>query len=238
MTRDADKQRERECLRRSFEELGISYTIMAEPEPPDFVLDIDGASVAVEVTQARNQSAAAGKGVLKRLKEGLRDDLMARGLNYEIFVAFTPPEMIELSRKKKLLSAHLATLIGLCESAGSIEAVYERRDLTPLGLSHFAKVSISPGSDPQIGWAIRGGKEGPTLIQAAIDSKRSKIDVYRKAAPTVWLLVVGSLGIGGTLDAHDARGAFLSPFDRTLFFEAYEGIAVDLHVTGTGSTQT
>ncbi len=108
MTRDADKQRERECLRRTFEELGTSFTITAEPEPPDFVLDIAGASVAVEVTQARNQAAAAGKGVLKRLKEGLREDLRARGLNYEIFVALTPPEMITLSRNKKLVSAHFA----------------------------------------------------------------------------------------------------------------------------------
>jgi hypothetical protein len=237
MTRDADKQREREFLRRTFEELGISFTITAEPEPPDFVLEIDGASVAVEVTQARNQAAAAGKGVLKRLKEGLRDGLRARGLNYEIFVALTSPEMVELTRKKKLLSAHLATLIGLCESAGSKEAVYERKELTVLGLSHFAKIAITPGSEPEIGWVIRGGKEGPTLIQAAIDSKRSKIEVYRKAAPTVWLLVVGSLGIGGTLDAHDARGPFLSPFDRTLFFEAYEGITVDLRITGTGNTE-
>jgi hypothetical protein len=92
------------------------------------------------------------------------------------------------------------------------------------GLVAVAAVGVSPSSSPFVMRSLSGGVYGRNLLQATSDEKADKIDLYRRNHNEVWLLVVGS-EYGGPLDIAVADDEFVSPFEKTLLLELYQGRA-------------
>lgn len=96
-------------------------------------------------------------------------------------------------------------------------------DIGGRDLRGVVAVTVCPDDAPGVMLSQPGDVHRGALIQAAIDDKADKLDAYRLKCPEVWLLVVGSSGTGASLDIAAAEDDFVSPFDRTVFLELYQG---------------
>ncbi len=102
-------------------------------------------------------------------------------------------------------------------------------DLDGRGIDFVTAVMVRPDDVPNVGRSGSSWGQPPSIIQAVIDQKAAKLEDYRGAGyDEQWLLVVGSVATGGTLDISAADGCFTSPYDRTFFLEIFAGECVEL----------
>lgn len=107
-------------------------------------------------------------------------------------------------------------------------------DLDVYGVRFSSMVMVRPYDRVLVTCSKRAWPQGPGLVQDAIDEKADLLDIYRQSGDDeYWILVVGSdPNVNGSSLAIDhVLGEFVSPFDRTLFLEHWEGRCIDLKTT-------
>lgn len=231
VTRQAQVDRERAWLDGAFELLKIQPTRVDKREAPDFLVEIDGRNVGVEVVEARDARAASARGAMKRLCRRAEADLSTAGFKVVVWVRFRAGAAEHLETNPAELDRQVAALVRLCTDhvqQRRSRHYYDEHELERAGVGWINHVTIYENEEAVVGWthSSRGQRSG--VIQAAIDAKATKLLTYRSVVSEVWLLLVGGGGIGAAIDIHEAEDSFVSPFDRTFFLELYEGKCVEL----------
>jgi hypothetical protein len=240
----------------------LPLEIIGEPtfgDRPDAHLVLaNGRSIGLEHTEVVDRSVARGRGVPDRIRDQLREALIAAGVR--ALVSVTLPEGASVSITSRVaLAREIAAVVAVAKEALAQPGTESRRyeqlredivmpdgtvawhnpkrdepglfDLEGRDVNAFSSVKVLP-SDETVA-ACHGTafwSSHASLIQEAIFAKADDLDEYRKAGDDEqWLLVVGSSGgIGTALAITDAEGEFVSPYDQTIFLELYSGKAVRL----------
>ncbi len=239
--------------------LGIyTATRPADAERPDFIVTLpNGTRVGIEVVRALDPHTAKASGGLRRLSAEVRQGLTRAGVLACVEMRIDEEAAADLSIAPDLLRAEAAAVVLLTTSVlGSedvlqngewrrfcqIDRSYEKMmghrrlhqrglgDLQGTGVRHLDAVSIRRHTKVVAGCTVFGRGRGAEIVQAAIDEKARLLAGYRDCgADAIWLLVVGSSGIGGALSVAQVKGVtFHSPFDRTLFLELFMRRCIDL----------
>jgi hypothetical protein len=245
MTRRAQDDEERAALDLMIEKLGLLVAgepKRGKPPAPDFELHLsDGRVLAIEHTDVRDENLAPVSATVKRWKQATKEHLAKLGASVWVIATFDEgaAAMMENreNRKRKALRREAELIAKLAaEDAPSVPkggfTQHDLPDLEARGIEFAFQVQVLRYNGRLATWSTRGRGQRRHLIQEAITAKADKLPAYRAAAPAgaeVWLMAVaGSGGHGSAVDAFEAEGTFVSPFDTTVFVEMYEGKCVVL----------
>jgi hypothetical protein len=259
MTRTALATEERDQLDAMLLLLGLG--IEGEPvkgESPDFLFTLkDGRTIGLEVVRALDEYIASGRGARSRIKREVLARLKTAGIDAWVNVRLREQTAGFLNRDASALGREIDAIVALARKTVSsapesrwyyfewidheFEAAMGHRrhgqdaaeDLTGTGIEYADTVMIYPGKEPTVTWSTFGDGQRAYIVQKAIDDKSAKLPTYRsRGAGEIWLLVVGSSGTGGALFVSDVEDVvFVSPFDKTLFLEQFEGKCAVLKTT-------
>jgi hypothetical protein len=208
----AKKQHERFLLDRFLELQGISPASIEPLDPPDFLIDLEGRKVGIEVTELFIRSNKSEphpqpeEEPLLQAAESITNLIVSKARKI-YFDAGNPPvlskiwfsDRITLDRKKgdqiAELIAHQIQIMSLQNSQAvawrSSEDENEERSLSEsVAIIHTSRV-------PELRFArwtvARPGLVAtltPKHLQEVIDKKAKKINGYKKVAEEIWLLIV------------------------------------------------
>jgi hypothetical protein len=232
------KIRESHLLRQFLQIEGLSASAVHEHERPDFLAQIGGRTVGIEVTEVYIDDD--GGPIRPRHAEAIVDGVVARawqlyrdrgGQPVRVSFGFAT-RVVQQMRRDQTAEALAEFVLQLPLRPD------EYRPLEPYGPNPW------PTGVPELTfmnvlavrewgmalWTVpRGGWMAPldaARLQPVIDEKATKLSEYRKAAPETWLLIATD-GIRPSqfFDAStDLAGVvFASPFDRTYYLAGFEG---------------
>lgn len=214
-------------------------------ESPDFVLNQEGASFGLEVTQLLHP--ANGSALPRRGKESLRDLIIERAQSiYEgtegtvviVSVIFNPALDIT-KRDVEWLAAKLANVVirnmPVQFGSASEEFDWENRawfpeEINRVSVARFQEITKSHWYSPDSEFLLECTAE---LVQAIIEKKEAKLVDYLRAVPECWLLIV--------LDDFRLSGAFVisqavldhvypSGFTRVFLFQLFNSQLHSLNI--------
>lgn len=208
----AKKQHERFLLDRFLELQGISPTCIEESDPPDFLIDLEGRTVGVEVTELFIRSKKSGAHTqpqgepLLQAAESITNLIVSKA--WEIyFHAGKPPvqstiwfsDRITLDKKKgdqiaELIANQIQTMSPQNSQAAVWRSSEDENAENPLSESVVLMHALGVPDRRFARWTVaRPGLVAtltPKHIQEVIDKKAKKINSYKKKAEEVWLLIV------------------------------------------------
>ncbi len=230
----AKKQHERFLLDRFLELQGISPASIEPLDPPDFLIDLEGRKVGIEVTELFIRS---NKEHLLQAAESITNLIVSKARKI-YFDAGNPPvlstiwfsDRITLDKKKgdqiAELIAHQIQTMSLQNSQAvawrSSEDENEERSLSEsVAIIHTCRVSELRFAR----WTVaRPGLVAtltPKHLQEVIDKKAKKINGYKKVAEEIWLLIVAD----GTRSSQKFSvmpdfplDSISSPFAKTFYY--------------------
>lgn len=237
------KRRERFLLDRFLEHQGITSTRIVPCESPDFLIDLEGRTVGIELTELfirSNKSEVphelAEESVLKRV-ESNHDRIMSRAREI-YFRAGNPPvlstivfsDQITLDKKKgdqiaELIADQIQRMSLQNSQAVKWRSIEEENEEHPLLDSVYF---IHTERVPELRFAhwtvVKAGLVAtltPEYLQAEIDKKAKKIDMYREIAEEIWLLIVADrtqLSQKFSVQTGFSIGSVSGPFTRTFYY--------------------
>jgi hypothetical protein len=248
------KQRERFLLDRFFERQRISPTCIQKSEAPDFLIDLQGRRVGIEVTELfirpRSKKSETdppiGEGPSLQELESTTNRIVSKAQQI-YFAANNPPVMLTIWSSDQItldktkgyqiaeLIADLIQSLNLQNSQvfhwRSSEAEIEHP------LSGFVDLIHAEGvPEPRFArWTVaRPGLVAPLTgkhLQNSIDKKAQKINSYQKNAEETWLLIVADHTQPSQM-FFVAQGFSLdsvtSPFAKTFFYNYAAEEVIDL----------
>jgi len=216
----AKKQHERFLLDRFLELQGISPTSVEPRDPPDFLIDLEGRKIGIEVTElfirsrSKGHPRPEGKPFLQDI-ESITNQIVstARKIYFDAGNPLLKAEIwfsdqITLDKKKgdqvaKLIANQIQSM-SLQDSQAAVwrssEAEYEERSLSEwidiICTQRVPEYRDAQWKDRFAQWTVaRPGLVAPLTpkhLQEAIDKKAKKIDSYKKCAEEIWLLIVAN----------------------------------------------
>jgi hypothetical protein len=207
----AKKQHERFLLDRFLELQGISPARIQELDPPDFLIDLEGREVGIEVTEIfirSNKSEALPqptKDLLLQEIESNTDRIVSKARKI-YFDAGNPPVLstiwlsnrITLDKKKgdqvAGLIAHQIQSMNLKNSQGGAWRSSEDENAERSLSDSVAIIHAYGVPDPRFArWTVgRPGVVAPLTtkhLQDVIDEKAKKFNRYKEKAEEIWLLI-------------------------------------------------
>jgi hypothetical protein len=237
------KQRERFLLDRFLEYQGITPTRVVPGESPDFLIDLEGRTVGVELTELfiRNSKSEAHpkpaeESLLKKI-ESNADRIMSRAREI-CFRAGNPPvlstivisDRITLDKKKgdqiaELIADQIQSMSLQNSQAVKWRSGEEEDEEHPLLDSvHFIHTERVPDCRFAHWTVVKAGLVAtltPEHLQAEIEKKAKKINTYRKRAEEIWLLIVADrtqLSQKFSIQTDFPISSVFSPFTKTFYY--------------------
>lgn len=246
------KQHERFLLDQFLKHQGFSPTCIQESEEPDFLIDIEGLRVGIELTELfiRSDKSSARRhptnDLLLQEIESITDRIMSKAR--KIYSdADNPPVMstiffsdrITLDKKKgdqiAQLIADQIQIMSLQNSQGADwRSSEDENKARPLSES-VAFIHTRRVPDRFARWTVaRPGLVAtltPKHLQEVIDKKTKKISVYKKKVEQIWLLIVvdrtrPSQRFSDT--PHFPRDSVSSLFTKTYYYDHVHKAVIDL----------
>jgi len=248
MNRERDKkEQERFFLERFLEQIGVVPTLIVDREGPDFLIELEGRNIGIEVTHLHIRDTAEGplaqavESVTTRIVVEARQLYTASGAPPAqatvIFDSWIRPEKIN----RTLVARQLAELIqGMCLKTWERKiwrSNEEANDHHPL-MGSVTVVHTLGVPDQGMGhWtasqAVWVAPLTPERLQTRITEKSAKINAYQEAAHENWLLVVAD-GMkpsqAFSVPPDFATGQVSSPFERTFFYRYPDGEVIEVGI--------
>ncbi len=226
------KCHERFLLECFFKACGISATVVAEREAPDFIVCVEGREVGVELTglyisQDEKKSLQVRESISERIIAHARrfyDE--SAGPPVLVSVLFSTGANLRALDRIRTARALSDFIRGLALISGQhIFWHPDELEDSPLPDEISAVHARGVPDHKMAHWAVaRAGHVVPLtllVLQAQIDKKAVKLDQYRKAAAENWLIVVGDgtrpsqlFNAAASFDPSHVR----SPFSRTYYY--------------------
>ena len=230
------KLRERRFLDVFLRIANIPAKVLEEREAPDFVLDVEGRPVGLEVTEVFVQND--GDPMQPRVGEAIVDEIVARARRtYEqaagkpLHVSFgfvTNSDMRRINRRGAA-EAIANFLLDLDPPMGELvkwKRVAVRPDPLPEQLTFMHILAVSAPSMAHW-WAPRAGWVAPLitgLLQPSVDEKAKKLAQYRQVVQENWLLLaIEGRAPSQFFEPSEEIPAVSSPFDRTYLVSLFAG---------------
>ena len=235
----ARKARERFLLDRFLDIAGLSASEVRDAESPDFVLELQGRAVGIEVTEVFIEPSAQAPSL--RANESMTDRIVARAREIHnnagrrpafVAVAFFDAQVSQHLRRDEVAAA-LANLVErLTSNGGGLR--YWQNNYSDPSLGAIATVSVFPESDASEGrWCVnRAGWVQPLLpshLAPAVAEKNLKYERYLQRVPEVWLLMAIDSSAPSQLFDVDASldlSGLGSKFDKTFFVRTFPPVLV------------
>lgn len=230
----ADKSLERRYLNHALEILAVNPDGPIEPfETPDFLLQIAGTALGIEVTAfylpepEYSQPHQARVSMQQLAVEQARQVFRAKGgPALYVTVYFVSNRSLSKDRAYEL-GPILAAAVALARIPASIHELWSRVDAQDLP-PEVDSISIAASVDSidELWHASIGGWVAPVKpahVEAEIARKAKRLSAIRRQCATAWLLIVNDCFRGGAmceLSAEARAFHFRSPFDRTLWLES------------------
>lgn len=228
------KDRERGFVSAFLKLSNLPARILEEREAPDFILEVEGRSVGLEVTEVFRGSNGGPE--QPRQTESVINEIILRarrvyedrgGKPLHVSIGFhSRGEMRHVSRTEA--ADKLATF--LLELDPPVDQVVEwrRRAIDPDALpEQIAFISVIAVPVPTMAhwWAPQAGWVAPLvaeLLQPSINEKSRKIAQYRCAVPEVWpLLAIEGRSPSQLFEPSSEVPTVASPFDRTYLISTF-----------------
>ena len=238
------KEREAYFVGMFFHFTGLSGRVIEEREAPDFILEIEGKTVGLEVTEVfiRDDGSPLGpkakESVVARIVEGARRLYEeAGGKPLHVSLGFSSSTYIQTVNRNQTAAAVANFLLELDPPVDELvkwKPSYKDNALPPcITFMHILAVpseTMAHWHAPQAGWVAPLSEQ---VLQTCVDEKAAKLTKYRSAAPEIWLL----LAVEGRAPSQffdrrpDIRpDAIRSPFDRTYLLSLIEGTVQEVGV--------
>jgi len=244
MTSDGKKrQRERFLLDRFLEKQGITPSNIDQPCPPDpdFVVDLDGHTVGIELTEifiqhekSKKHRQGSARTLLQQI-ESITDKIVAQSQEIYFKANDTPVSATILFSQNKLDKQEGKQIADLV--ASKVEDMVSERakrwsaatdDGSEPLLDSISRIFIHKVPEKRFAhWKVmRPGivaNLNPKHLQERIDHKAAKLDAYheRKKFEEIWLLMIADRTHPSQMLHHgsDFPSELLSsPFDKTFYF--------------------
>lgn len=226
-------------LRQFFRIEGLSADAIAERERPDFLVEVDGRTVGIEVTEVFIEDD--GGPIRPRHAEAIVDGVVARAWQIykerggqPVYVSFGfVSHDVQQIRRDQTAETLAEFVLGLPLRPGDYRSLKPySADPWPAGVPELTFMNVLAMPDRGTGhWTVpKGGWMAPldaARLQPIINEKAAKLTEYRKAAPEVWLLIAtDGLRPSQFFDASTSKGlagTLASSFDRTYYLAGFEG---------------
>jgi hypothetical protein len=230
------KARERRFLNAFIRITKMPISILSEREAPDFLLDVGGRSVGLEVTElfvgakGGQSEPKASESIVDRIVADARRRYEKRGGRpLHVSFGFSPNADFRLLSRDNTAEA-LATFLAALDLPVGELLKWKRPILGANPLPHqlefmhvlaLPHASMSPWVSPRAGWISPLTSD---VLQPFIDRKAAKIHEYRQSMTDVWLL----LAIEGNAPSQffepaEETPAVLSPVERTYLLSLFAG---------------
>jgi hypothetical protein len=230
------KQRERYFLQAFLRIANLAATLIEEREAPDFLLDVEGRLVGLEVTEVFLQNN--GELLPPKIGEAIVDEIVARarrsyeergGKPLHVSFGFLPnAEMRHIDRRGAgdAIANFLLRFDPPMGGLVKLERAFAGRDALPEQLT-FMHVLAVPTWTMGHWWAPKAGWVAPLItdfLQPSVDEKAKKIAQYRQAADEAWLLLaIEGRAPSQFFEPSETLPTVSSPFDRTYLLSLFGG---------------
>jgi len=205
-------------------------------EAPDFLLEVDGRLVGLEVTEVfvrehPRASTKAAESVVDEIIDRAWRVYTARG-GKALQVGLQFAWDADLRRVNRILAADaIASFLLLVDTPVGPVWHYDRRtpgfDRLPIPLVQIIaycdpSLTVPVWTAPRAGWVA---PLDSSALQSYIDDKAAKITRYRDAAPELWLLLaIDGRAPSQFFEPTQTPPTVISPFDRTYLYFGFSGI--------------
>lgn len=199
---DAKEIRERTYLYWFLKQRSISPDRIERPEPPDFVITVNGSETAIEITNLFAGTSTPGKGSELKKQESFRTNWLQR-LSRKYYAENDIPISLNIAlRENAILDEELASSI--LDWLGNLSGINECEHIEKTIRSKNEKlctvyVATLPNAEEfsnYCRWKCINDSGGfvPPLtkshIATVLDDKQRKISSYKNVCNRVWLLIV------------------------------------------------
>lgn len=237
------KRRERFLLDRFLEHQGITHTGIVPGESPDFLIDIEGRTVGIEVTELfiRSNKSEANRQPTKNLLlqeiESITDRIVSRAReiyfdaeNPLVLSTIVFPDTITLHKKKgdqiaKLIAHQIQSMSLQNSQIGNWRSSEDENEGNLLSESVVLIHACGVPEQRFARWSVARAGLVATLackhLQEAIDKKAKKISAYKKYAEEIWLLIVADRTRPSgkfSVTPDFPLDSISSPFTRTFYY--------------------
>lgn len=237
------RQRERFLLDRFLEKQGITPKNIHQPCPPDpdFVVDLDGHTVGIELTEvfiqheeSKKQRQGSARPLLQQI-ESITDRIVAQSkeiyfkANDTLVSATILFSQIKLDKQEgKQIADLVANKVQemVSEKVNRWSAATD--DGSALLLESISRIFIHEVPEERFAhWVVmRSGivaNLNPTHLQERIDNKAAKLNAYheRKKIEEIWLVMIADRTRASQMLHHGSdfpSESLSSPFDKTFYF--------------------
>jgi hypothetical protein len=229
-----DKARERRLIETFLACRGLSGVAVQDHEEPDFLVEVDGGLVGIEVTDLieatprqpvpPQQWAAEGRRLVRAAQEVFEQ---ANRQPVVVELSFTPQlparEFRDLALPRQLAAAVEEHL--LHQANGSWTLGPFRRDPVPQLTSLYAAPLGASPSEWRLGSMTQVRPASCDDLVATVAGKEPLVPKYRRACPVAWLLVNCDLvGQEVTLAVPDLPCLVSTAFDRVFCIDFYGAV--------------
>ena len=247
----ANKQRERFFLDQFLEIQGISPISVQQFDPPDFLIDLEGRKVGIEVTELFIRTVRSKahhlptKDILLQELESITDRIVSKAR--EIYLNAGNPlvlstivfsNRITVDQNRDQISELIAHQIQIMNLPNSQKAQWRSSEDEyghPLSESVTYIHSYRVPERRFARWTVARAGLVTTLtpkhIQEEIGKKAKKLDAYKKHAEEIWLLIVADRTRPSQQfsDAPDfPLDSVSSPFTKTFYYDYVRKRVIDL----------
>jgi hypothetical protein len=243
---DRQKQHERFLLERFFEAAALAAEIVDEWEAPDFIVQLEGRRIGVEVTElfishdTTQNLMQAQESISARIVSKARQIYDASGgPPAHVSVCFSPGrDLRKLNRDRT--ANDLATFVRALNLTEWQRVDWRPEDFEgplPEEISFVHALGV-PGREMGHWTVARAGWAAPVTVgalQMRVDEKATRLPKYREAVSENWLVIIAdATKPSGLFDARSQidTGAVSSPFSRTYFYGHPERIIMNLGAKG------
>lgn len=249
----AKKQNERFLLDRFLELQGISPARIQPLDPPDFLIDLEGREVGIELTELfiRSDKSRAHhqptNDLLLQEIESITDGIVSKARKI-YFDAGNPPvlltlffsDRITLDKKNgdqiaKLIACQIQSMSLTNSQVADWRSSDDENEEHPLSESVVLMHALGVPERRFARWTVaRPGLVAsltPKHLQEVIDKKAKKISVYKKIEEEIWLLIVAdrtrpSQRFSAAPDF--PLDSVSSPFTKTFYYDYVHKGVIDL----------
>jgi len=228
------KARERGFLHAFLQLSNLPAKVLEEREAPDFLLEVEGRAIGLEVTEVFIESN--GGPVAPKVAESIVGEIVTRarrryevqgGKPLHVSIGFHSRVDMRHVSKREAADEIACFLLALDPPLNKLMKCQRRavdRDALPEQIA-FMQVLAVPDQTMADWWAPQAGWVAPLIaefLQPSVDEKSRKIEQYRQVIEEVWLLLaIEGKGPSQLFEPSGEIPVVASPFDRTYLLSIF-----------------
>ena len=238
---EIQKKYERFLLERFIEVSGLNVKILDVRENPDFIVEVDGQNLGIEITNLYIRTSVIN-GMLLQAQESIATRIVCTAqriysennkqpmhvsvlFNSNLNLKFLDRSKTAYELANYISRLNIPTFQRVCLRASNF-AKFLPEEISYIQIYGVPHISMAHWNVVTSGWTSPLSTQ---ILQARIDEKSKRIHSYKKSTNIIWLLIVADATKASQLVVpKNDYNSLVSPFDRTFFYRYPDNILFEL----------